>query len=130
MWVWPLAAVWARGAEMRPPYAHLPTDWAAQAAQHVVRQQNADAARAAAIHINTPPPVYSVAEPIERPEKLPAHSASRFRAAAVQARTRYPGVVGDVLAEHLLFHVDSGWLGDPKGRAARLASHLLDQDRT
>ncbi len=120
--------VWARVAEVRPPYAHLPTGWAAQTAQTVERQANADAARAAATYLNTPPPVYGVAEPIERPEKLPVHTASRFRAAAVQARTRYPGVVGDVLAEHLLFHVDSGWLGDPKGRAARLASHLLDQD--
>lgn len=115
-------------AEVRSPYAHLPAGWAAQTAQHVARQQNADAARAAAVHINTPPPVYSVAEPIQRPERLPAHSTSRFRAAAVQARTRYPGVVGDVLAEHLLFHADSGWLGDPHGQAARLAAHVLDQE--
>ncbi len=114
---------------VRPPYARLPQDWAAQAAQHVARQNAADAARAATVHIRTPPPVYSVADPIERPEKMPAHFAARFRAAARQARACYPGIVGDVLADHLFFHADASWLGDPGGSAARLAAHLLDQDR-
>lgn len=113
---------------MRPPFAHLPAAWLAQTTQAQARQRSADTARAATTYVHTPSPVYSSADqPTDHPDPLPPHAAARFRAAAVAARRRYPAVVGDVLAEHLLFHADSGWAGDPGGKAGLLAAHLLDQ---
>lgn len=113
---------------MHPTYAKAHPGWAVQVAASVERQRHADAARAATTYINTPAPTYSDADPpVAAPDKLPTHSGGRFRAAAREARDRYPGVVGEVLAEFLAFHAEAGWLGDPAGKAAKLAAHLLDQ---
>lgn len=80
--------------------------------------------------LTTPEPVYAPDDQSTiRPARLAAHDGSRVRAAAVAARRLYPGPVGDVVAEHLLWHADTGWATEPTGQIARLCDYLLGTRR-
>lgn len=76
--------------------------------------------------LTTPVPVYSRPDqPYHRPDQMDCHESTRLRAAADQARRRYPGPVGECVADYLTWTVNGGWRVDHTSMPARLATDLL-----
>lgn len=74
----------------------------------------------------TAPTYTSDQQPIVWPAKLDLHEATRlYRRAAHTARMRYPGPIGEVLADYLRYIADGGWRVDNQSVARRLADELL-----
>jgi hypothetical protein len=75
----------------------------------------------------TPEPVYVEAQPVraaDKPEPLEAHDRTRALAAANQARKRFPGPAGEVLANEITAWHHFGFRGDANSPTARLIREL------
>lgn len=82
---------------------------------------------APAFTYTTPEPVYVEAQPVraaEKPEPLEAHDRTRALAAANQARKRYPGPAGEILANEITAWHHFGFRGDANSPTARLIREL------
>jgi hypothetical protein len=71
--------------------------------------------------------VYVDAEPVrtaEKPEPLQSHEKMQALAAANQAKKRYPGLAGEVLAAEITAWHHFGFRGDANSLTARLIREL------
>ncbi len=117
-------------AEVRSPFAHLPAGWDAQAKQHAVRLQNAEAARAEATYVNTPAPVYSRSDvAIVSPDRREMSEGARIGAAISAARRLYPKAVADCLVDTLSWHQSTTSRVSATSLPARLVDELLRPPR-
>lgn len=113
-------------AEIRAPYAHLPTAWNSLTAQHAVRLQNTEAARAEATYVNTPAPVYSAPDvAMAGPDRREITEGARIGAAISAARRLYPGAVADCLVDVLSWHQNTTSRVSSTSLPARLVDELL-----
>ncbi len=80
----------------------------------------------------TPVPVYADASTVradEKPEPLEAHDKVRALAAANQAKKRYPGPVGEILANEITAWHHFGFRGDANSPTARLIRELTASEQ-
>jgi hypothetical protein len=77
-------------------------------------------------------PVYVEAQPVraaDKPEPLEAHDRTRALAAANQARKRFPGPAGEVLANEITAWHHFGFRGDANSPTARLIRELTASEQ-
>ena len=79
---------------------------------------------------DTPEPVYVTDAPMRIDEKLPAadfDTKQRVRTAAMVAKSRYPGPVGELVCRELLDWAEFGYRLSPAGHIMQLVAHIMDE---
>lgn len=76
----------------------------------------------------TPEPAYDADIPIriaEKPDPWTFDEKQRVRTAAMIAKQRYPGPIGELVCAELLEWADYGWRLSSGGRVMQAVEHLL-----
>ncbi|HEY9418080.1 MAG TPA: hypothetical protein VIQ30_25250 [Pseudonocardia sp.] len=80
----------------------------------------------------TPEPVYADAGPVrleDKPAQIERHDHVRALAAVHQARKRYPGVVGEILASEIESYKTLGCVAQPSAPVVRLIRELTASEQ-